>query len=231
MLVLPPNDTPDIDPPDLRRPEVVAEGFERYFHFNRPVRVRSVRPGLPNSIPVTVAVAFVRHMGVSHPPYRIRSKQESVTPVVECVQDDRETVVLGDVEAVSLQLVGDRPVRAAVGALGSHIDTLGVKQDPYFRVFGCRFAFPRFLLNKTADRRDGPVDLFIKAAIDAHWLGNPRRPHRRTPVGRSGDHRRRSRQLWAVNGEIRRRSRSLGKERLDRTAKACSRNQKQREHL
>jgi hypothetical protein len=121
------------------------------------------RPDCPVCPSATTSVVFDAE--------RISAEHERVLAVVEGIEQDLNRV--GVVEAgVAPALADDNAVRRGVETDRRDVEVLAIEEKADLGPFGSRLAVIRFLLNESAERRDGGPDGIVDAAVDSR--GSPR---------------------------------------------------------
>ena len=124
------------------------------------------RPHIPDGAPIRIVAALV-HGSIAQRTEGIGLKVVAVPLIEERVQHYPEVVVLKDGVAVATELVGGNPLRLTVEAPRRHVDVLVIEEHPHLRGFGRGRSLLWNLLDKAVARRNGSVDLFVEAAIEA----------------------------------------------------------------
>ena len=147
-LVLPSDDPPEVDPPRLVSPGLIAQRLERNRHLDGPSAVEAPGLHVPHGVPVVVGRALIGDLPVGEPADRVGVEDVAVALVVEGVEEHREVVVLPQLRRVAPHLVGDAPLRVRFAAPRRDVDVVVVEEDPRLGLLGGRLALVRLLLHE-----------------------------------------------------------------------------------
>ncbi len=126
-------------------------------------------------------------------------KIEGVPPVVECVEDYGEVLVLGQSTTVPTHFIGHHPLRMTVPTAARDIDVLVIEEHPDLGFFRCRLAFLRLLLKESADARYVLINGFFELPVDYQRRVQSHRPHRHPSLIVAGNHLWKYRRRWTIN--------------------------------
>ena len=205
MFVLAANPAAQLHTPHLERSGPIAERLERKLHLDRPAALELPGPDIPNGVPVSVGIPFIRNLGIGEHSQRIGDEAEPVASIVERIEEHAEDVVLHEL-AVAPQLVRDPLTRGRrVPDARRHIDRAPVEHDPGFGLLGRRGTLVRHLLDEPGDGRNRVIHLLVKAAIETNSLGELDGTDRRPPLSVAGDDLGGDRRGWAIDDQGRHR--------------------------
>ena len=107
---------------------------------------------------------------------------------MESVEQDRERIVLPQLDDVVAHLVGNPLARRRrIEAASAHIEVVLVEHHPDFRALTSGGALIRYLLNEVRNRLQGLVYRLVEPAVQANWLREPRGAHGGAALLVSGD--------------------------------------------
>ena len=187
LLVLPPNEAPDIEPELRGGAGVKPQREQRDAELRRPSFTITRDGDLPDAVPVVVQVIDARELGVPHGAVRVRAEHERAAAVVEAVDQEPDVIVTRKV-GIAAELAG--PQRAHIGVVAAHRDVqrrgvVGHLDDRALRGGG---PLTRFALAEVVDRVRRHPHRFVEPAVErqrsAEQCGANRRWGSRAAPGR-----------------------------------------------
>ena len=159
----------------------ISQRAERNREFRRPTVGRSLCGYTPHAAPVDVHLAaLIRDQRIELGAVGIRGEDHRVTMVVECVEQDRDAVVGGEVEPpkarsphhpVPLQDPGNYGIGIRIVCRYPHVERRFVVDNPDLGPLRRRCALIGFLLAKSGGNRCGLPNRLVEETVELYAIG------------------------------------------------------------